>query len=181
MITYYHHLTQVRVASVLLESGAEANATNKIGQTALIYAASQTKKHHNQDFKFVHLFSCLWHSVRVTTLTTTSYGHHLMLSATIDHCCHCNHQPSCCNHQPTSSCQVIEQHRSMINLLLEKGADVNLGNSLHWGWAPIHWAALRFYPHFKLSGFTKWFSGHCCLVNIQRSTYLCNTCEHETV
>ena len=29
---------QVRVASVLLESGAQPNATNKIGQTALIYA-----------------------------------------------------------------------------------------------------------------------------------------------
>jgi len=63
------------VASVLLESGAQPDATNKIGQTALIYA-------------------------------------------------------------------VIEQHLSMIKLLLDKGADVNLGNSLHWGWAPIHWAAL---------------------------------------
>ena len=31
-------IIQVRVASVLLESGAKPNATNKIGQTALIYA-----------------------------------------------------------------------------------------------------------------------------------------------
>ena len=35
---YHHHPLQVRVASVLLESGAKPNATNKIGQTALIYA-----------------------------------------------------------------------------------------------------------------------------------------------
>ena len=33
-----HYHDQVRVASVLLESGAQPNATNKIGQTALIYA-----------------------------------------------------------------------------------------------------------------------------------------------
>ena len=35
---FSHCHDQVRVASVLLESGAQPNATNKIGQTALIYA-----------------------------------------------------------------------------------------------------------------------------------------------
>ena len=35
---FSHYHDQVRVASVLLESGAQPNATNKIGQTALIYA-----------------------------------------------------------------------------------------------------------------------------------------------
>ena len=37
-----HYHDQVRVASVLLESGAQPNATNKIGQTALIYAVINT-------------------------------------------------------------------------------------------------------------------------------------------
>jgi len=37
---------------------------------------------------------------------------------------------------------VIEEHPQVIIALLEAGADVNLGNSLHWGWRPLHWAAL---------------------------------------
>jgi len=69
----------VRVGAVLLEAGAKPDATNKIGQTALIYAC-------------------------------------------------------------------IEKHVAMIRLLLERGADVNLGNTLHWDWAPLHWAALSDNP-----------------------------------
>jgi len=69
----------VKVATVLLDSGAQPNKANKIGQTPLIYA-------------------------------------------------------------------VIEQHLGMINLLLAHGADVNQGNSLHWEWAALHWAALSDNP-----------------------------------
>ena len=37
---------------------------------------------------------------------------------------------------------VVEEQVEMVRLLIEKGADVNKGNSLHWGWTPLHWAAL---------------------------------------
>merc|ERR1711971_44209 len=37
---------------------------------------------------------------------------------------------------------VIEEKPEVIKALLEAGADVNKGNGLHWGWRPLHWAAL---------------------------------------
>lgn len=37
---------------------------------------------------------------------------------------------------------VIEEHPEVIIALLEAGANVNQGNDVHWGWRPLHWAAL---------------------------------------
>ena len=69
----------VAVVRVLLRAGAALDATNRIGQTPLIYA-------------------------------------------------------------------VIEKRPEVVAALLGAGADVNIGNRLHSGWAALHWAALTDSP-----------------------------------